>query len=344
MDFYKGVLRPIAFRFDPEFAHHFAMNAIRTGLINVKPVEDAKLSQTLMGSHFVNPIGLAAGFDKNGLAIDHWHRLGFGFAEIGTVTYHAQPGNPRPRLFRLKQEQALINRMGFNNEGALVVSRRALGAHSMIPLGINIGKSKITDPADAATEYGDTAALFSNAGDYLVINVSSPNTPGLRLLQAPEEVKKIVQHVRESSPKRRLFLKLAPDLADEDLDELSDLCLELSLTGIIATNTTTARGMLEFDPNESGGLSGRPLRDMANACLARIARRTQGKLILIGVGGIETGDDVYEKIRLGAHLVQVYTGWVYAGPTFCRQLNLRLLDLLYRDHYNTLEAARGTLL
>lgn len=344
MDLYKGLLRPLAFRLDPEVAHHLAISAIRSGLLSVKPVNDPKLSQILIGCSFANPIGLAAGFDKNGLAVDHWHRLGFGFAEIGTVTYHAQPGNPRPRLFRLKEERALINRMGFNNEGALVVSRRVQGASSMIPLGINIGKSKITDPADAATEYEDTAALFANTGDYLVINVSSPNTPGLRLLQAPNEVKKIVECVRKSSPKGKLFLKLAPDLADEDLDELSDLCVDLALAGMIVTNTTIARGMLHADPNESGGLSGAPLKDMANACLARIARRTQGKLILIGVGGIETGEDVYEKIRLGAHLVQVYTGWVYGGPSFCQHLNARLLELLYRDHFKNIESARGTLL
>ncbi len=344
MDLYKAIVRPLAFRLDPEFAHHLAMMAVNSGLLQIKPVTDIRLSQTLMGLHFANPIGLAAGFDKNGVAIDHWHKLGFGFAEIGTVTYIAQPGNPRPRLFRLPDEKALINRMGFNNDGGLEVARRVKASSSMIPLGINIGKSKTTDPADAAAEYEDTAALFANLGDYLVINVSSPNTPGLRLLQAPAEVKKIVDCVRQSSPKRKLFLKLSPDLADEDLDELSDLSLELALTGIIATNTSTARGMLATDPHQEGGLSGRPLKEMANAALTRIARRTMGNLMLIGVGGIETGDDVYEKIRLGAHLVQVYTGWIYGGPSFCRKLNLRLLELMYQDHAKNLDAVRGALL
>lgn len=344
MGMYESLVRPLAFRMDPERVHNWAMFFLRRGLISAPVPESSRLEQTLMGCRFPNPIGLAAGFDKNGELAESIHRLGFGFAELGTATFHAQPGNPKPRMFRIPEEQGLVNRMGFNNEGSAAVARRLKGRAPYIPIGVNIGKSKITPVEEAASDYEDSAALFEGIGDYLALNVSSPNTPGLRLLQAPDEMKRIIERVRASSRRRHILIKLAPDLADEDLDALTDLAAEMSLTGIIATNTTVARGMLRRDPRQDGGLSGRPLKEMADAALMRIARRAPKNLLLIGVGGIMDGDDAYDKIRMGAHLVQVYTGWIYGGPKFCQRACGRILERMEADRAKSLDDVRGSLL
>lgn len=270
--------------------------------------------QTLFGVRFPNPVGLAAGFDKNALAADKWHAFGFGFVELGTVTYHPQPGNPRPRLFRFPQNEALINRMGFNNDGAAILAQRLSNLKAPIPLGINLGKSKVTPIDKAAEDYQESYRLLHSFGDYFVINVSSPNTPGLRTLQDKGPLLEIIQAIREVDATRPLFVKVAPDLEWAAVDDLIDVAQSTGLTGIIATNTTLSREGLPGGSDEAGGLSGLPLREKSDAVLGYLREHTKPECVLIGVGGISTADDVKRKMDLGASLVQLYTGWIYRGP------------------------------
>ena len=343
MGLYERVIRPLAFRGDPESVHDAAMRAIRLGLLRSEGFSDPRLECERFGVRFPNPVGLAAGFDKNGLALDRWKDFGFGFVEAGTVTFHAQPGNPKPRMFRVPESQGLINRMGFNNEGAAALAAR-LGAPSSTrhPLGINLGKSKITEIKDAPEDYAASFRLLHTKGDYFVVNVSSPNTPGLRSLQDAGALREILAAMREVDATRPLFVKVAPDLEFDALDELVGVAVEARLTGLIATNTTVSRAMLPKDPGEAGGLSGRPVREMADATLAHLYRACPKDMVLIGVGGIHDGDDAYRKLRLGAHLVQLYTGWIYGGPALVPRINRRIVDLMERDGYRTLDEVRGT--
>ncbi len=342
MSLYESVLRPAAFLFDPEKVHEVAMWMIEKGFFRAPAFVDARLEQTLFGVKFPNPLGLAAGFDKNAKALDHWYKLGFGFVEAGTITYHAQPGNPRPRLFRIPADKAIVNRMGFNNDGARKVATRVAVAKPEIPLGINLGKSKITELADAAKDYQDSFRLLYKNGDYFVVNVSSPNTPGLRSLQEKQPLLDILTALREVDANKPMFVKVAPDLELSALDDVVEVAHEAKLTGLIATNTTIGRSGLTTDPEQAGGLSGAPLLARSNEVLAHLYKSCDRSMILIGVGGIMTGADVYEKIRLGAHLCQLYTGWIYGGPTMIPAATQELASLMSRDGINSIAELRGS--
>jgi dihydroorotate dehydrogenase len=320
MDLYQALLKPLLFCLDPETAHRMAMRAIVRGWAPAAPPLAQGAEVSFFGVKFPNKIGLAAGFDKDGEGIEQWGRLGFGFAELGTVTRHPQPGNPRPRLFRYPRSLALVNRMGFNNEGAETLAKRLDSARSTIPLGINIGKSKVTPLEEAAEDYAYSYRLLKDKGQYFVVNVSSPNTPGLRQLQDKESLARILWRLKEIDPKPPLFVKAAPDLEDGPLEELVQTALDLQLTGLVLSNTTTDLSAVIKDKDMAGGLSGEPLRDKADRVLAKASHLAGDRLILIGVGGIMGPEDAARKLNLGASLVQVYTGWVYGGPSFIPEL------------------------
>ncbi len=299
---------------------------------------DPVLRVTALGRDLPGPLGLAAGFDKDARGVRALLALGFGFVEIGTVTAEPQPGNPRPRMFRLPRDRALVNRMGFNNDGAAAAAAR-LVRRPAGTLGINIGKTKRVAEAEAEADFAASAERLAPLADYLVVNVSSPNTPGLRDLQAVDKLRPLLTAVRgacdRASPLRRvpLLVKIAPDLADDDVDAVADLALELGLDGIIATNTTIAREGLATPAAEvtalgAGGLSGAPLKARALAVLRRLRARVGDRVTLIAVGGIETGDDAWQRIRAGATLVQGYTGFVYGGPLWPRRVQRELAALV----------------
>jgi len=353
---YSALLRPLLFRLDPESAHHLTLRALRLGL-GLPPlrglwrrwyrVVDPRLRQTVFGLDFANPVGLAAGLDKNGEVIDAMAACGFGAIEIGTVTGQAQPGNDKPRLFRVPNDRALINRLGFNNRGAAEVAgrlgQRYAARRPACVLGINLGKSKVVDLGEALADYEVSVRALAGLADYLVVNVSSPNTPGLRDLQSESLLRPLLTGVRrcldETVPpsaggaSRPLLLKLSPDLSQDALDAAVDVALECGCTGIIATNTTITRAGLRSHPEDverlgAGGLSGSPLRVRSTALVARIARRLAGRMPIIGVGGIDDADTAWEKICHGATLVQVYTGLIYHGPGLVATINRGLLQRL----------------
>jgi dihydroorotate dehydrogenase len=292
--------------------------------------QDPRLEQTLFGCRFPNPVGLAAGFDKNGVAAGIWHHFGFGFAELGTITWHPQAGNPRPRLFRLAQERAALNRMGFNNVGAQaarrILERQRLAAAGQRPavLGINLGKSKITSLELAPDDYASSLEVLAPLADYAVVNVSSPNTPGLRELQEETQLRRLVERLRRLPGCPPLLVKIAPDLEDDAIDAIARLAYEEGLAGVIAVNTSLQRLGLEERrlaqtgrtlAEEAGGLSGAPLRPRALEVLRRLRATAGPALPLIGVGGIDSPQAAWERISAGASLVQIYTGWIYEGPT-----------------------------
>lgn len=314
---------------------------------------DAVLRVRVLGLDLPGPLGLAAGFDKDAAGPDALGMLGFDLVEIGTVTAKAQPGNPRPRMFRLPADLALVNRMGFNNHGAAAAAGR-LAARRGRPLvvGANIGKTKATPEHDALADYTSSARALATVADYLVVNVSSPNTPGLRDLQATHLLRPLLAGVRatldEASPDRRvpLLVKIAPDLADEDVDAVADLVLDLGLDGIIATNTTTSRDGLRTDPDTvraigAGGLSGAPLADRSLVVLRRLRARVGERAVLVAAGGVADADDAYQRIRAGASLVQAYTGLVYGGPLWPHRLRRDLARRLRAAGYDRLEQAVG---
>jgi dihydroorotate dehydrogenase len=281
--------------------------------------------KSLFGLTFPNPIGLAAGFDKNGVAIPAWAALGFGFVEIGTVTAKAQPGNPRPRIFRYPEQEALINRLGFNNDGADVVAARLRKARESgrwprIPVGINIGKSKVTPIENAADDYLHSFRLLHEFADYLVLNVSSPNTPGLRSLQEHDALEQLLRAIRDENQVSRkpILLKIAPDLALSDLDQIIATCEANEIAGIIATNTTLNHTSIPRALDQAGGLSGRPLREKSTELIRAIAARS--RLPVIASGGIVDAESAREKLEAGAQLLQVYTGYIYRGPGLLREI------------------------
>jgi dihydroorotate dehydrogenase len=287
-------------------------------------VDDARLRVRALGLELRSPVGLAAGLDKDAVVFEGLGALGFGFVEIGTVTALAQPGNPRPRLFRLPRDRALINRMGFNNHGAQAAARRLAGPRRTL-VGANIGRSKLTPNEAAVSDYVQSAELLAPHADYMVINVSSPNTPALRELQAVEALRPLIRGVQQAilrvAPGRAvpLLLKVAPDLHDDDLDAIADLALELELQGLIATNTTIGRGGLttpaaKVEALGNGGLSGAPLRERSLQVLRRLRARLGDRMLLVAAGGIETADDAWQRIQAGATLVQIYSAFVYDGP------------------------------
>ena len=318
---YERVFRPLLFSLDPETAHHFAIAILRaTGPVLPKPVETAPAVSAL-GLKFRHRIGLAAGFDKNGLALPAWEALGFAFVEIGTVTAQAQPGNARPRIFRYSDRQALVNRLGFNNDGANVIAARLTklrekGHWPHIPVGINIGKSRATPLDRAADDYLYALRKLRGHADYIALNVSSPNTPGLRELQRPEQLDELLQVLMPERVDKPLLVKIAPDLEYTALDELISVCEHNGVSGIIATNTTLDHSSIADD--EPGGLSGVPLREKSTAVVRRVAART--RLPIIGCGGVSNTESAREKIEAGAMLLQVYTGLVYRGPSLVREL------------------------
>jgi dihydroorotate dehydrogenase len=318
---------------------------------------DPRLEQTLFGCRFSNPVGLAAGFDKNGVAAAIWHAFGFGAAELGTVTWHPQTGNPRPRLFRLAHERAALNRMGFNNEGARAV-RRLLERQGLPPpgqrpavLGINLGKSRIVPLEQAADDYAASLELLAPLADYAVVNVSSPNTPGLRDLQEEGQLRRLVERLRRLPGCPPLLVKIAPDLEDDAIDSIARLAYEEGLAGVIAVNTSLDRlGLQERRleatsrtlAEESGGLSGRPLRARALEVLRRLRATAGPALPLIGVGGIDSPQAAWERITAGAALIQVYTGWIFEGPQLVPSILEGLSQQLDRQGLGTISEAVGS--
>ncbi len=329
------LLRPIAFCLDPERVHDAGMRAIQHGWVTGHTYEHPILAQRVFGKVFPNPLGLAAGFDKNAVAVKAWHRFGFGFAEIGTVTAHAQPGSPKPRLFRLPEEQAIINRMGFNNDGASAIAERLIGIGSRIPLGINLGKSKVTPIEKAVDDYVASFGKLAAFADYVVVNVSSPNTPGLRTLQEKGPLLEIVNALRQLQPSLALLIKVAPDLSEDALGDVIEVVAESGAAGIIATNTTIQH------TGEQGGLSGLPLRERALGVMKFLSARAPKGTVLVGVGGIFTGDDLYDRIAAGAHLCQVYTGWVYGGPDTAATILEDFVARLEREGVRSLAELRN---
>ncbi|MBW4525718.1 MAG: quinone-dependent dihydroorotate dehydrogenase [Phormidium tanganyikae FI6-MK23] len=361
-DLYRSILRPVLFsglNADPEWLHVQTLRSLswlnssdwlRSQVDRLYGCESPQLSQSLWGLRFPNLIGLAAGFDKDGVAANIWSSFGFGFAELGTVTFHAQPGNPQPRLFRLTEDLAALNRMGFNNQGAAALRSRLEQRQQGIPIGINLGKSKIT-PLDAAAEdYLGSFRLLKSLGDYFVVNVSSPNTPGLRSLQATDQLEPILSALQaENQSEKPLLVKIAPDLEWEDISAIVDLAQRYQLSGIIATNTTIRRDGLKTQTvggnsiaQEAGGISGAPVRDRSTEVIRSIWKHTQGSLPIVGVGGVFSAEDAWEKITAGASLVQVYTGWVYEGPTMVKRILQGLEERLARSSFESLKDAIGS--
>lgn len=336
-------------RLAPETAHRITIAALKAGLVpRPAAVSDPALRMRLWGLEFPNPVGLAAGFDKNAEAADAVLGMGFGFAEVGTVTPRPQPGNPRPRIFRLPEEQAMINRLGFNNQGLEAVARRLQarrrgGRRGIV--GANVGPNR--DSADPVADCASAAGRLAGLADYLVVNVSSPNTPGLRGLQDRAPLQQLLAAVTEAlasaSARPPLLLKIAPDLTPADREDIAAVAVAANIDGLIATNTTVARppGLRGMHAGKSGGLSGRPLMAASTAVLADMYRLTAGRLPIIGVGGIANGADAYAKIRAGASLVQLYTALVYQGPGLISRIQRELVEHLRADGLDHLSEAVG---
>ncbi len=343
------ILRFFLFKLDAEKAHHFTlwlMNVamkipfVKSFLRLLYVTEDKRLERNLFGLRFKNPVGLAAGLDKNAECIDAFAVVGFGFIEIGTVTPLAQPGNDKPRLFRLIQDEAIINRMGFNNDGMAVVKEniqksKIKNQKSQILIGGNIGKNKITPNEKAVDDYTKCFNELYDVVDYFVVNVSSPNTPNLRELQEKEPLKQLLfslQELNHQKPKQKpILLKIAPDLTKEQLDDIVEIVTETKLAGVVATNTTISRDSLTTDKNKveqigAGGLSGKPLTKRATEIIRYIHQKSNGTIPIIAVGGIMSADDAIEKLNAGASLVQLYTGFIYEGPGLIKEINQRLLS------------------
>lgn len=359
---YRSLLRPVLFGLPPETAHELALKSIASAPKFVTRSFASRYQRSPFGKllrfglTFDNPVGLAAGFDKDGIALEPLAALGFGFIEAGTVTYHAQPGNPKPRLFRLPLDRALINRAGFNNEGAEAFARRVSSSRPNCVLGVSIGKSKVTPFEDATADYLKTFDLVNELADYIAVNVSSPNTPRLRELQQAEHLDQLLgalqQRNQEISERhgqklKPLLLKLSPDLTDAELEQALEVVQRRKISGVIATNTTTDRSNLKTDANRvssygEGGLSGAPLKARAITMVSRIYQLTSGAVPVIGVGGIFTAEDAWEMIAAGAALIQVYTGFIYEGPSIVANINDGLRRIISREGFVSLDEAVGS--
>ncbi|MBW4533423.1 MAG: quinone-dependent dihydroorotate dehydrogenase [Pleurocapsa minor HA4230-MV1] len=355
---------------DPETAHRQMLKTLNNlevnrhsvwGSLAIKQLEksfcvqNSRLHQTLWGLDFNNPLGLAAGFDKDGTAAGMWSSFGFGFAELGAVTLHSQPGNPRPRMFRLPEDKAALNRMGANNLGAAVMADTLKQTWSrqprQIPIGINLCKSKTAALNDAAADYVGSFKYLQAVADYFVINVSSPNTPGLRSLQSGEQLEPILSGLQNANPQQKpILIKIAPDLEWNDIKDILKLATDYNLAGVIATNTTIRRDNLNTKilketgksiRDEAGGISGLPVKERSTEVIRFIYQETAGKLPIIGVGGIFNADDAWAKIIAGASILQVYTGWVYEGPWMVNQILLGLLSKLDEKGLDRLADAVG---
>lgn len=336
------IIKPLLFRFDPEHIHHFVTAALKTvnkvwGMAALQKksfcFNDPRLERDVFGLRFKNPVGLGAGFDKNASLVSELSNFGFGFIEVGTVTPLPQPGNDKPRMFRLPKDLALINRMGFNNQGVDVVAHRLkqLKRDGLI-IGGNIGKNKITPNEEAVNDYITCFDALFDVVDYFVVNVSSPNTPGLRELQEKEPLKKILSTLQQRNHKngisRPILLKIAPDLTNDQLDDIIEIVKETGIAGVIATNTTLSRAGLSSEKvlsAEAGGLSGKPLARRSTEVIRYLATRSGNAFPIIGVGGIQTAEDAVEKLKAGASLIQVYTGFIYEGPSIVKKINKGIL-------------------
>lgn len=353
---FEKVIRPTLFRLDAERAHELGIKALELGLARAPRVsaeEKARVKEIFgpikrFGLDFENPLGVAAGFDKNAVVIDQLTALGFGFVEVGTVTYDAQPGNTKPRLFRLPVDGALINRLGFNNEGATVIAARLELRKRDRIVGVNIGRNKNVDNEDAIRNYLKTFNTVHDTADYIAVNVSSPNTPNLRDLQSPENLELLIGELQKRNQQlgsKPLLVKIAPDLADGDIDAIVDLCSRLDVSGIIATNTTISRDDLKTRNVEqfgAGGLSGSPLAVRSNRVIAEIYRHSKGRLPIIGVGGVFTAQNAFDKIAAGASLVQAYTGFIYSGPSFAVNVVSGLADIIRERGFGSIDEAVGS--
>ncbi len=346
-------LRRALFLVAPERIHTWVFALLRTATALSMPrraltrwlaPRDPVLASTVFGVRFAAPLGLAAGFDKNGSGLNTWGALGFGYAEVGTVTAQAQPGNPQPRMFRLPDDRALLNRMGFNNHGAGELALRLARHTPDVPIGVNIGKTKITPPDAAVADYAESARVVGTLAAFLVVNVSSPNTPGLRDLQAVSSLRPILAAVKAETT-TPVLVKIAPDLSDVDVDEIADLAVELGLAGIVATNTTVSREGLATagaDDLGSGGISGPPVAARSAEVLRRLYKRVGDRLVLISVGGIETPDDAWDRITSGASLLQGYTGFVYGGGLWAKQIHDGIARRLHEGGFASLADAVGS--
>ena len=344
---YKSFIKPFLFQFTPEKAHSITLSIFRYFLAipflksivrNYFSINDNQLERAVMGLKFKNPIGLAAGFDKDGKYVDLMESIGFGFIELGTVTPKPQIGNPKPRLFRLPKDSALINRMGFNNDGVdALVERLKKGKPEGIVIGGNIGKNKITPNEQAVDDYAYCFEQLYPWVDYFVVNVSSPNTPGLRELQEKEPLTQLLKYLQDLNQKKAnpkpILLKIAPDLSFEQLDDILEIIQTTQLAGIIATNTTISRAKLSTSETTiteigNGGLSGQPLTSRSTEIIRYLHEKSKGTLLIIGVGGIQSPNDALEKLDAGATLVQIYTGLIYEGPSLVKKINRALVNTL----------------
>ena len=337
---YKSVIRKVLFKYDPEDVHHFTFNMLKnlfklplTGtLARTKfVIEDKKLERNLFGLTFKNPVGLAAGFDKNAVLFDEFANYGFGFVEIGTVTPKPQGGNPKKRLFRLIEDEAIINRMGFNNDGVKVIAERLRKRKTDVIIGGNIGKNKVTPNEKAVDDYLICFHELFDVVDYFVVNVSSPNTPNLRALQDKEPLTNLLQTLQDENDKKitpkPILLKIAPDLTDEQLMDIIDIIKTTKIAGVIATNTTISRDNLVSEKKiEVGGLSGKPVRERSTEVIKFLADKSNKAFPIIGVGGIHSAKDAKEKLDAGADLIQIFTGFIYEGPELVKRINKGLLN------------------
>jgi dihydroorotate dehydrogenase len=381
---YEKLIRPALFNLTPEAAHELGINALKIGL-GSKFAQDLAAPRFASGSFgelkrfglsFKNPLGVAAGFDKNGVVVNQLAALGFGFVEVGTITFHPQKGNEKPRLFRLPEDKALINRLGFNNDGAKKIVERLKKIEPNCVVGVNIGKNKDVPNEEAIENYLQSFDLAFWAADYIAVNVSSPNTPNLRELQHAANLEKLLRALQERNftlarqkflsemdftgacgsqiarvvgemnfqniDKKPLLVKIAPDLSEAEIEAIVDISLKLNMAGIIATNTTIKRENLKTKIDESGGLSGKPLQDLSNEAIKKIYKYSKGKLPIVGVGGVFTAEDAFEKIACGASLIQAYTGFIYRGLSFARDINWGLLETLRERGFKNLDEATGT--
>lgn len=359
---YRNIFKPVLFRMDPEKAHHLVIGGLGAGvripgtlaamqsMYGITSTPD--MTTELFGITFPGPVGLAAGLDKNAQAAAGLSASGFGFMEVGTVTPKPQPGNEQPRLFRLPSDRALINRMGFNNEGAWAMADRLrhLVDHP-IPIAVNIGKNKVTPNEEAAEDYKACISELYTYADFFVVNISSPNTPDLRNLQHGNELKELLAEVMQEmnaqaqnhGTSKSVLVKIAPDVSDAELEYMVETIRQSGAAGIIATNTTLSRdGLTHNHAGETGGLSGRPLTERSTEIISRVYRQTEGKLPIIGCGGIFSSEDAYDKIKAGSSLVEIYTSFIYEGPQITRRLHNGIRELMQRDGFAHISEAVGT--
>ncbi len=355
MSFYRKIIRPAFFSLPAETAHEIGIKTLKFGLTSeylqnltskhYHSVDYGEIER--FGLKFANPLGVAAGFDKNAVIINQLASMGFGFVEVGTVTYEPQPGNSKPRLFRLPEDKALINRLGFNNEGAVAIAERLKNHDRKCIVGVNIGRNKDVPNGEATENYLKCFEVIHGVADYVAVNISSPNTPNLRELQQAEGFAELIGALQKRNTElgsKPLLVKIAPDLNEGEIEAIVEIALSYELSGVIATNTTISRNGLvtkDIDQLGVGGLSGKPLTKRSTEVISTIFRYSKGKLPIIGVGGIFSAEDAFEKIAAGASLIQAYTGFVYDGPKFARDINSGLAAILSERGFKTLDEAVG---